>query len=407
MNPDTLDVTAASLPPAVGNEDDDEVENGDIPSPPQLARAPTSAYHHVHDSDVGSDSDLEPEAPRYGALPVARFPIGDPNLPPVSGEEFLRRVRAEARSLPSVVASSPSAQVINTRPDQGDLDLDTGSDDHADFNDPRPLKRRRTVTTSSPASAPPDSISFPFPTPTTPVVRSWAQAILYDFERLQSRLVARRQSLIPVGPAGVPMSINIQQAARNLLPEEVEQQVPTNLSEEAWRAFLYPSTIAADATVGSANDHASSSCDPTTSQGREAICRPIFLLSLTQRALLTLIQYHTTWIDDMVPRSLLIDMARVAYALLVGVDGDVLSMQGAGDVRELGKQCARVMLHVETAMDQSAQELDEDGEEGAVGDDEQQEREWNEGKKACLALRIVLVVVSQKFGQMDLCEFVD
>ncbi|KAI9179680.1 hypothetical protein H9P43_005008 [Blastocladiella emersonii ATCC 22665] len=294
-----------------------------------------------------SDSeDYANDPPQRGALPVALYPVGDPSLPPVSGEEYLRRVREESRALGPV-------RVVAPRPDLFPAATDDSVDD-----------------------APPSG--FPQPDDPAPTLdRAWADRTLAEFTRLHARLLATREARVPRGPGGIAYTNStptLPPVPSDLAALAAELPAAPRARPQDWHAFLY----------GGAGQHGGFGSPPLDA-GARAVWRPSMLLRLSHRSLVAVLVAHRYWITPAMHPAALVVRAKTIYCLLAALE-PLLTTDDVSGIREMAKRCAAVMRALEGRQGE--------GEEDAVRQD------------AVAGLGIVLLIASQHLGQKDLCELV-
>ncbi|KAJ3354725.1 hypothetical protein GGF32_002404 [Allomyces javanicus] len=292
-------------------------------------------YDH-HDRDGPGARNLR------GTLPVADHPIGHPSLPPISGEEYLRRVRAEALSLPDVIEADPATVAQHRRT--------------APSNDAQRAAADPLLGTD--ALAPP---------PTFP--RAWASRTLRQYQSLHAKIAASRSALVEYGPGGIPLS------HRRGPPVDVAQilaALPTR--HTMWYRFLYSSRILGGTDQGGCDD----------------LWRPSVLVHFPHAKALQLLDMHTQWIWTAAKgnRGLMAAVAKTVFCLLVALD-TTLTANETFVLRSLGKACCAVREEVFGAGD-----VEVDVGEGA-------KKEAREDARAALA--VIVLIIAQVFGQRDLC----
>ncbi|KNE65354.1 hypothetical protein AMAG_10996 [Allomyces macrogynus ATCC 38327] len=274
-----------------------------------------------------------------GALPVADYPIGHPLLPPTSGEEYLRRVRAEALSLPDVIEADPATIAQH---------------------------RRSAPSDAQPAADPLLSTDALAPPPTFP--RAWARRTLHQYRLLHTKIAASRSALVEYGPGGIPLS------HKRSPPADVAQilgALPTRST--MWYRFLYSSRILGGTAPGGCDD----------------LWRPSVLVHFPHAKALQLLEMHTQWIWTAAKGNsgLMAAVAKTVFCLLVALD-TTLTADETFVLRSLGKACCAVREEVF-----GGGEMDVDVGEGM--------KEAREGARAALA--VIVLIIAQGFGQRDLC----
>ncbi|KNE66461.1 hypothetical protein AMAG_11598 [Allomyces macrogynus ATCC 38327] len=276
----------------------------------------------------------------WGALPVANHPIGHPSLPPSSGEEYLRRVRAEALSFPDVIEADPTTVAQHRRA--------------APSNDTHPAADPLLGTD---ALAPP---------PTFP--RAWAERTIDQYRSLHTKIAVSRAALVEYGPGGIPLS------HKRGPPVDVAQildTLPTRYT--MWYRFLYSSRILGGSAPGGCDD----------------LWRPSVLVHFPHAKALQLLDMHTQWIATAARgnRGLMAAVAKTVFCLLVALD-PTLTADETFLLRSLGKACCAVR---EEGFGGGEMEVD-------VGEGVKAARE-----DAHAELAVIVLIIAQGFGQRDLC----
>ncbi|KAI9224470.1 hypothetical protein BC828DRAFT_412366 [Blastocladiella britannica] len=307
-------------------------------------------------SSDDADDDTVPKPRRGGSLPVGRHPVGDPDLPPISGEEYLRRVRQEAAVLPTSIRISAVATTATGSP---------------------PSKRRRRSPTATDAPANPFSafsVASGVARPPT-IDRAWAERTHADFARLQRAVVDHRARTAPPlpapGPGGIAWSVSVtDERPESVLPPDlvaIAARLPSGTDEDAWFRFLYAEPTPAHASVA----------------------RLAFLATFSQHMVHVVLALHRRWIAAAVHAEpvVLVARLRTVYCLLAALDADVPTMDAISMLRDLAKVAQRLVVQ----RGSSAVVAPQDG--SSTSDAE-----------VATAARIVLALIAQAFGQRDLCD---
>lgn len=189
------------------------------------------------------DFDQEEESGQQQALPVADFDNFDPSKPPVTGEEYLRRVQLEANNCPATVVA----------------DIETSQYDD----------NRNSFTNSTEPVTLPSIFSIQI-----------QETLAKDFNTLHNHLENLRWIL----------------EERKELKEDDTSQVPSVSDYNYWKLKCLGETVSIDCE--SSSDSQSSSTENRSQFKKSGTPSVNQLLALSQEDLLQLLEYQSKWITQ-------------------------------------------------------------------------------------------------------------
>ncbi|KAI1287029.1 Gem-associated protein 2 [Halotydeus destructor] len=251
-------------------------------------------------SDFSNDDYSDDDGPaRPPLLPVSRFTDYDPSRPPLTGQDYLRRVQLEAEKCPDIVS----------------VNLDEST-----------LIKPSNVLVEQASVIPTNADLIPS--------KDWQQNVVSQFSKLR---------------------LKIEQFKENVLTEEERRKFkyPQNMDIRWWRKYCLGKGYDEDAELSDVNETESSSDDDGTSEtdkndkvepsstGNPPLLREV--CSLNAMNVIKLIRHHTYWIKQ---SGFSRQIGLWVYSLM-GCLEKPLQSEVYADLRDLCRAC----LHIRRSLD--------------------------------------------------------